>query len=431
MKSKNAPDQIYVWSGALLFALVVGALKWLQAARLQNQAFDLGIYANVLWNTAHGAWFHDSVKGINFLGDHFSPGLIVLAPLLRLWPDAVTLSLAQSAALALGIPAVHRLAWDKTHDRAAAAGFAWLYAISPLVHEASRYDVHAVTFAVPLLLWGLALPGSPGRVALAVAGSLQEDIWLCAAAAAWHRKERRAVMVYIAVFVFALIMIRAIGGAFVPAHWSFYAPAGIAASLFTTTRLTGLARLLFPLGALPLLGGAPALPLLIPLGYTWLGANPHQGLLDLQYGAPLIAFVFMAAVAGWTKLKRKPLWAFAVMTGLSLPWIKPYSRPLPEAKAAAAREMLALVPADAPVSASFNLVPRLAARPHLRLWFPGLDPKGWWLALDASPFAFGPGALQSAPAVVALAKAHPDRIVYQQEGLLLLKPDAPFDRIAP
>lgn len=431
MKTKKAPDQAAVWSAAALFAVVVGALKWLQAARLQNQAFDLGIYANMLWNTAHGLWFHDSIKGVNFLGDHFSPGLLVLAPLMRLWPDAVTLSLAQSAALALGIPAVHRLAWDKTHDRAAAAGFAWLYAVSPLVHEASRYDVHAVTFAVPLLLWGLALPGLLGRGLLAAAGSLQEDLWLCAAAAAWHRKERRAVMVFIAVFVFALIMIRAIGGAFVPAHWSFYDPSKIAASLLATTRLAGAARLLLPLGGLPLLGGASALPLLIPLGYTWLGANPHQGLLDLQYGAPLIAFAFLAAVAGWTRLKRRPVWAFAVLTVFSLPWLKPYSRPLPPEKAAAAEELLALVPAGAAVSASFNLVPRLAARPGLRLWFPGQEPPGFWLALDAAPFAFGPGAMQSAPAVEALAQAHPDRVVYKKEWFLLLKPSGPFGKMAP
>lgn len=429
MSAKKEPDRPLVWAGAILFAAVVGAMKWLQAERLQNQAFDLGIYANVLWNTAHGAWFHDSIKGVNYLGDHFSPGLAVLAPLMRLWPDAVVLSLAQSAALGLGLPAVHRLAWEKTHDRAAAAGFALLYAVSPLVHEASRYDAHAVTFAVPLLLWGLVLPKKRGLAALVAAGTLQEDLWLCAAAAAWHRRERRAAAWLVAAFVLAVAALRAVGGAFVPAHWSFYAPGAVATSFLSTTRPAGVARLLVPLGGLPLLGGAAALPLLVPLAYTWAGANPHQGLLDLQYGAPLIAFAFLAAIAGWSRLKRRPAWAFPVLAALSVAWLKPYSRPLPPAKALAAREMLAMIPPDAPVTASFNLAPRLAARPEVDLWFPGRDPAGRWLALDAAPFGFGPGALQSAPAVSALARTHPERVAFDKEGFLLLKPAGPFDRM--
>lgn len=429
MRFRNAPDREYAWSGALLFAVAIGGLKILQARRLQNQAFDLGIYANVLWNTAHGAWFRDSVKGVNFLGDHFSPGLAALAPLMRLWPDAAALSVAQSAALALGIPAAHRLAWDKTRDRTAAAGFALLYALSPLVHEASRSDVHAVAFGLPLLLWGLAVPGRGGLLALAAAGTLQEDLWLCAAAAAWSRGERRAAAGFAAAFAASLVLLRSIGGSFVPAHWGFYDPAAIAASLASPGRLIGLARLLLPLGGLPLLGGAASLPLLVPLGYTWLGANPHQGLLDLQYGAPLAPFAFSAAIAGWMKLRRRPAWALPALAGLSLCWLKPYSRPLPEAKAAAAREMLALVPSAAPVAASFNLVPRLAARRDVRVWTPGREPDGWWLALDASPFGYGPVALQSAEAVGALAAAAPGRVVYAREGFVLLKPAGSFDRM--
>lgn len=426
---KNNPDAGYAWAGALLFAVVVGALKWLQAVRLQNQAFDLGIYANVLWNTAHGDLFRDSIKGVNYLGDHFSPGLILLAPLLRLWPDAIVLSLAQSAALALGVPAVQRLAWDKTHDRAAAGGFALLYALSPLVHEASRYDVHAVAFAVPLLLWGLVLAGRPGLGALFLAGTLQEDLWLCAAAAAWHRREKRAALSFAAAFAVSVLLLRSVGGPFVPAHWSFYDPSRVAASLRSPARIFGLARLLLPLGGLPLLGGAAAWPLLVPLAYTFLGSNPHQGLLDLQYGAPLIAFAFLAAIHGWTALKRRPRWAFAVLAFASVVWLKPYSRPLPAAKAAAAREMLALVPDGAPVGASFNLAPRLAARRDLVMWTPGREPAGWWLALDASPFAFGPSAQQSAVAVEALADAHPARVVYRKEGFVLLKPAEPFGKM--
>jgi len=422
MTERPAPDRGWAWAGAGVFAAGVGALKVQQAERLQNQAYDLGIYANVLWNTAHGRPFWDSLKGINYLADHFSPGMAVLSPLLRLWPDAAVLGVAQSMALAFGIPAVHRLAWNKTRDRAAAAGFALLYALSPLVHEAARFDVHAVAFAVPLLLWAFVLRERASTGLLACAGTLQEDQWLCAAAAAWRLGRRRAAGVFLAAFALTLVAMRGLAGDFVPAHWSFYDPGAVLASVFSVNRPLGLLRLLIPLGGLPLLAGADALPLLVPLAYTWLGSNPHQGRLELQYGAPLIPFAFYAAISGWTRLKRRPSWAFAVLALASVVWLRPYSKPVPPEKAAAAAELLSRVPADAPVCASFNLVPRVALRRDLCLWVPGRPSGDYWLALDASPVGFGRGDLQSPAAVDALAAADPARVVCAGGGFLLLSP---------
>jgi uncharacterized membrane protein len=422
MTARSAPDRAWAWSGAAAFAAVVGTLKVLQAERLQNQAYDLGIYANVLWNSAHGRPFWDSLKNVNYLADHFSPGLAALAPLLRVWPSAAAVSVAQSAALALGLPAVHRLAWERTGDRAAAAGFALLYALSPLVQSAARSDAHAVAFGVPLLLWGLELRGRAGTACLAAAGTMQEDLWLCAAAAAWRKGERRAAGAFLAAFALALVAMRALAGGFVPAHWSFYDPAAVAASLSGLDRPLGLLRLLVPLGGLPLLAGADGLPLLLPLAYTWLGANPHQGRLDLQYGAPLVPFAFFAAIAGWSRLKRRPAWTLAVLALISCAWLKPYSTPLPPEKAAAARELFSRVPPDAPVCASFNLVPRLALRRDVCLWVPGRTTGDWWLALDASPVGFGRGSLESPAAIAALAAADPARVAYADQGFLLLSP---------
>ena len=421
--SVRVPDRSRVWAAAGLFAAVLSALKLLQAARLQNQAYDLGIYANVLWNTAHGRWFQDSIKGIDFLGDHFSPGLALLAPLLLAWPRAAALTVAQSVALALGLPAVHRLAWDRTRDRGAAAAFALLYAVSPLVHEVSRYDAHATAFAVPLLLWGLVLSGRPGLLLLAAAGTLQEDMWLCAAAAAWHRGERRAASAFAAAFVAAVAALRVIGGGFTPAHWSFYDPARVLAGLGSPGRLAGLARLLVPLGGLPLLGGTDALPLLVPLGYTLLGSNPHQENLTLQYGAPLIPFAFLAAAAGWARLRRRPAAALLVPALLSLPFLPKYTAAPPPERTAAAAGLFAAIPGGVPVCASFDLVPPVALREGLRLWARGEDPAGFWIALDASPFAFRANPRYES-AVAAFVAARRDRVVYERDGLYLLRPAA-------
>ncbi len=75
----------------VMFALYLSYLKANQYFTFQSGAYDLGIQANVTWNTAHGHLFYDSIQNINYLGDHFSPIHLLLAFIYRLWESAVTL----------------------------------------------------------------------------------------------------------------------------------------------------------------------------------------------------------------------------------------------------------------------------------------------------------------------------------------------------
>lgn len=388
MPLKKTPDQSLLWSGVLLFGSLLSWLKLQQYWNFQNQAFDLGIYANVVWNTAHGRWFWDSIKELNYLQDHFSPGLAVMAPLMRAFPHPALLSVMQSFALALAIPAVFRLGgWM----------FVLLYVLNPLLHEASRYDVHAVTFAVPLLFWGLA---AKNVWCFMAAATLQEDLWLCAAAASGNAY---FLLGFLASFLF-------LGR---PAHFNFYSPSNIAASLLSLDRVVGAVRLLVPLAGLPLL--SRYWPLLVPLGYTWLGANPHQGRLDLHYGAPVLPFAFMAAAS----VKRPlPKWLLPLAAAACVPFLRPYYRANP--KAATAAEMLSLIPPGAPAAASFNLLPHLALRERIKLW-QGQDVPGHWLALDAQPFAFG-GGPQDPNAMGRFISERAERVVFARDYLILLRP---------
>ncbi len=403
--SDKAPDRAYVWSGAFLWFAAAAAAKTVQAHRLQNQAFDLGVYANVLWNTAHGAWFRDGVKDVNYLADHFSPGLVLLVPF------ASRLGAAQSAALALTIPAVHRLGWLKTKDRVSAACLAAAFALSPLLLDTARYDVHAVAFAVPLLCWALTFfvegRSREALLLLAVAGTLQEDVWLCAAAAAWWAGRRRASLGFLAAFALSLAAMRGLAHGFTPSHWGFYR----FSTLGLEERAWGLVRLLLPLAGGPLFAGKDAVPLLMPFLYTWLGDNPHQQGFNLHYGAVLLPFAFLTV--------RRPRLALA-LTLLWLPFHKRWFHPAPAGRWAAVQELSALVPPDAPLSASFNLVPPLALRPVARLWR-GEDLWGYWTALDAAPAGFAPNPARDA-GVKSFAEARRERIVFEKDGLILLKP---------
>ena len=90
-----------------VLAIYLCRLKAVQHDSFQTSAYDLGIQANVAWNTAHGYWFWDAVQGLNYLGDHFSPIHLLVAPIYRLWPDAMTLLVIQSAAIGSAATALY------------------------------------------------------------------------------------------------------------------------------------------------------------------------------------------------------------------------------------------------------------------------------------------------------------------------------------
>jgi uncharacterized membrane protein len=406
VKSK-APDRALAWSGALLWAAAACWAKALQARNLQNQAFDLGVYVNVLWNTAHGAWFRDGVKDVNYLADHFSPGLLLLAPFSTL------VAYAQSIALACAIPAVYRLTQLRNPAKWAPATLAAAFALSPLLLDTARYDVHAIAFAVPLLCWALVFfeeqRPREALLFLILAGSFQEDVWLLSAAAAWWAGRRRAALGFVAAFAVSLALMRLFANGWTPSHWSFYS----FSNWGPDTRALGLVRLLLPLAGLPLFAGRDALPLLIPFAYTWLGDNPHQQTFNLHYGAALLPFAFLAATAKW-----RP--AFLALTLVFIPFHKRWFHPSSPARYDAVRVLETHIPQGANLSASFNLVPALAARPVARLWR-GEDFVGYWTAVDVSPAGFRPDPGRDA-GTKRFAEARRERIVFESEGLYLLKP---------
>lgn len=406
MKPK-APDRALAWSGAFLWFLAACALKRLQAHHLQNQAFDLGVYVNVLWNTAHGAWFRDGVKDVNYLADHFSPGLIFLVPL------ATKAAYAQCAALAASIPAVYELAKARNKEKLGPATMAAAFALSPLLLDGARYDVHAIAFAVPLLCWGLVCfewgKAREAFLLLFLAGLFQEDAWLLCFAAAFWAGYRRSSFLFIASFAVSLLAMRHVAAGWTPAHWSFYS----FSNWGPDTRAWGLVRLLLPLAGLPLFAGKDALPLLMPFLYTWLGDNPHQQSFDLHYGLALLPFAFLAASRRW-----KP--AFLGLTLLWLPYAKRWYHVAPPGREEAAVELAALIPEGANVAASFNLVPPLAARPVARLWR-GEDYAGYWIALDREPAGFAPNPARDQQ-VKDFAGARAERVVFDKAGLVLIKP---------
>ncbi|HSN76538.1 MAG TPA: DUF2079 domain-containing protein, partial [Anaerolineae bacterium] len=165
-----------------------------------SKAYDLGLHAQVWWNTSQGRLFAGSVEVDNYLGDHVSPIILPLAPLYRLWSDARLLLLLQAAALAMGAWPLALLArrqflphWPQGAHLAALL-LVLIYLSYPALGFVNRFEFHEEVFAVPLLLvafWALETRRlGVMSLALALAMLTKEDVGLTVAAFglwAWWR----------------------------------------------------------------------------------------------------------------------------------------------------------------------------------------------------------------------------------------------------
>lgn len=459
---RSGHDARFPSGGALAaaFAAVVGGLKLGQHFSLQTQAYDLGLFANVLWNTLHGRFLFNSLTGASYGGDHFSPLLPVLSPLFLLWKNAAVLLLVQTGALAAAIPAVHRLA-ERFLGRAGAAAFAVLFAVFPYVHHVSRFDFHDAAFAIPLYLWALVF-WDEGRTrafwgTLVPATLLREDMALVTAGLgiyiaflserrndpAWRRAGLGIAAGAAILFVLEMTVILPAFGSWRSAAFSYANLGGDLPSILKSllnpvilwqnslgdpARLKGLAVLAAWTGGLAFLAPRALFLVAVPVALNLLAGRSAQNTFQLHYAATVIPFLFYAMVRGAAVLARwrpgLPSWilpsALSVAALMAFPPV--FIRVGPE-KRAAARELLARIPLEDSVQLSHNLFPHAALRERVGL-FP-MDHPTRWVLLDRKMTGFHPPADYLAD-VDAFARVHAGRRVADVNGFQLYRfPEAP------
>ena len=177
---------VILTAAVLFYVILYGTLSVVRYNAFHASTFDLGIMAQVVWNTARGRLFETSLGRAtgdaligSYLGNHVRPILLLLAPLYRLWPDPRLLLILQS--VALGAAAIPLYAITRRHvgNPRAALVVACCYLAYPALGFLNLVDFHPIAFAVPLLFlayWSLL----EGRMGLFWGAVL---LWgLCAAA---------------------------------------------------------------------------------------------------------------------------------------------------------------------------------------------------------------------------------------------------------
>lgn len=121
---------------------------------LETRAFDLGIFAQAVWNTLQGEFLFSSIKeNINLLGDHVSPILLLTAPFYAIWPDPRMLVLLQAIASASSFVPLALIARDKLKDRPLVLIFLLMFFFYQPMRAALHEDFHPEVLAEPFLWW--------------------------------------------------------------------------------------------------------------------------------------------------------------------------------------------------------------------------------------------------------------------------------------
>jgi uncharacterized membrane protein len=324
-------------SAVTLYVVLFSVLSLARYDTFHASTFDLGIMAQVVWNTAHGRWFEISIDRAtnaeligSYLGNHVRPVLLLLAPLYRLWPDPRLLLILQSVALGVAALPLYRVARRQADDPRAALLVACCYLAYPALGFLNLADFHPIAFSIPLLFlayWAL----QEGRMALfwvAVVLALATKEEMVVPIGAWGlvnllQRERRRVGVGLvvlaglwAVLCFGLVIPSFNEGqpyrfwqlwSQLPDFSAWSSQGGTAQPIggasFETVALF-LLHLFLPLGFLVFLGPAAFAVALPSLIYLLLGKRPAFHSVGYPYPAVLIPWFFLAMAEGLRRARR-------------------------------------------------------------------------------------------------------------------------------
>jgi uncharacterized membrane protein len=329
-------DRVRTWQWATLLGLVTVAwavFAWALVAQhraYRSNAFDLGFFDQIIWNTSHGRWFQTSFVEYNFLGQHMQPVLLIFAGLYRLQPSVEILLVVQAtvvawAAVPLFIAARHVLA-----STTAALLVAGAFLVAPHLHGAVLFDFHPEVMGVAGIFGALALlaVGRPGwaMAAFATVFLLKEDAALAGigfAVVVWKFGYRRTA---VTLFAGSLLYLVLIAGIIMPAlrdgPGDLQERYGYLGADSSTVAMTALRRpdlVVAQLAGQPqrqalsyVLASTALLPLATPVALAaapsltanLLSTHPAQHDLTLHYPAISFALLFVATVLGIRGLAR-------------------------------------------------------------------------------------------------------------------------------
>jgi len=421
-------DQAVPWLIALLFGGLLSGLS-LARARSLDTGTDLSSHLQGLWLIGEGYEPISSVAGHNLLWEQAAFILYPVAGLTALFPDQPALLCLQASALALGVVPLWRIARDVGGLKSgAAAAVVFAYCAYPAVHSINLSDFHPEALAVPALFAAVfaALVGRWSWLAVfvlltvACRSDLAFALFGLGLLVLLEGRRRPGAFISLGGLAYGLVALTAIqprfNGGRLPHVEAFSdfggghlgsvllgfisAPHQVAADALSQANFQMIVFLLAPVMLLPLVAIRYVLPVL-PLFAVYLVADVPAGpAAEATQTVPMIPFVFAATVFALARsgrvlvervnVDRRLLTALVLTASLFFLRDAPssfYERPWDwgrrDSMDIARHEAADLIPPDASVRASEQVLPLLADRTRLYRLHTGDGPDA--AAVGATP----------------------------------------------
>jgi len=381
---------------------------------LGTSSYDVGLYQQGIWLLSQGKAPFVTLMGRNLMGDHASLILLFVAPVYRLFPVAGTLFFIQSLVIGLGALPVFLAARRRLASEGMAVAMAACFLLHPAVGWTNRENFHPDAFLA--LFVGMAIYAALERkwrlywVFVVLAILVKEDVSLVVMPlGVWvaMRRDRRIGLATIAATVGATllgmyVLMRSLIGVPTRNGWRipFGGPGGFMREVVerpgnviehfrSDNRPFYFWQMTFPMAFVFLRRPSIAAISLLVLGTNMLSTFWYQYHLEYHYSliavpAIVIGTVYALELLGpvWRRrmvatvvvasLWSALMWGVVPIGQVFTPRSKnPIGRDQPaywlpsHPVAAAARELVQLVPSSASVAANHALTPHLANREQI------------------------------------------------------------------
>ena len=427
--------------------------KLFQHAAAHTGDLDTGNYSNFAWAILHGEGFRGSVLGRHQLGEHFSPVMMLIAPLYLLWQSAYVLMTVQAAAVAGAIVFTLRFADRQLRDAAvddprlrfgASALLLVLFLTYPPLLATWKTQFQPIELGMPLVVLCVMLMHARRDRWLALAtlfllitreSSPLAVVGLAIYAAMALRRFRLAIVLLVVAGVWAAVTMGMIMPYFrAGAHWPHLSLIGPGArwnqkTVYLAVMLLGLGPLPF-LGRPALIATAAALPGIL---LNLIVSRQTQITFVGHYDAQTAPFLMLAAVHGVTWLcagagaARPKRFARFAAASLGTAWgmfaladaRTPFQMyrdwyPTPQRRAFVAEtRSVARRFADAPALSAWAFMgPQVCHRPHYMAMRTGDSPRMW---AEWTSSRLAPGTILMIP-TEAYGGATPERAMLRASG---------------
>lgn len=403
--------------------------------RFGTSAYDLGQNDQQIWHHSRFSPLFNTIRGMHALGDHFFLINAIISPIYWFFDDVRALLVLQALALAAAAIPLFLIAKHYFRNKWIPLVFCFSYLLLPALQYGNFEDYHTEAFVPFFILFAFyfIIKGKkwPYLIFFLLTLTEKEDIALTMFLMGFYIYFKHDKKVGIFTSVFSLFWFFLATKIFMP-HFNeagfMYAgrglgnfgntpveiifgilnPKNLFPVLFNEINATYVWELFSPVAFIPFLN----LPTLIISASLWVNlvaSWPYAHSIHYHYTIPIIPFMFISMVIGIARFKKRKIIVYSLLSLLIISavvsnyYLAPYDASMKNYEQFKAKvknfniaseseaeryHMISLIPKNASVSASYEIVPHLTHRNKIYMFTNPFKNEYWGNPGDVPPLEY-------------------------------------------